>query len=38
MALLRRLIAALCAAHAEAQDRRLFNLMREDRAARRGRI
>jgi hypothetical protein len=30
-----RWIAALRAAHAEARDRRLFNLIQDDRAARR---
>ena len=37
MTLLRRLLAVLRAAHAEAQDRRLFNLIQDDREARRGR-
>jgi hypothetical protein len=36
MALLLRLIAVLRAAHAEARDRRLFNMIQDDRAARRG--
>lgn len=35
MHILMRLIAALREAHAEARDRRLFNLMQDHRAARR---
>lgn len=36
MHLIWRLIAALRETHAEAEDRRLFNLMQDHRAARRG--
>jgi hypothetical protein len=37
MRLLRRLFAVLRAAHAEAQDRRLFNMIQDERDARRSR-